>query len=162
MEEWKDVKGAPYQVSSLGRVRSCTRGTILNTRLNPLGYFQARMRAGKNGKDGWMYVHRLVAMAFVPGQSESARLVNHKDHNRQNNVASNLEWVTHTQNRAERLPCCIRVTKELARSMVEMCASGMSRIDIAKATGVSYDQAKYHCGYGERRNARKRALEACQ
>ena len=42
-------------------------------------------------------VHRIVAEVFVPnpyGYSE----VNHKDGNKKNNCAANLEWVTHKRN----------------------------------------------------------------
>ena len=42
-------------------------------------------------------VHRIVAEVFVPnpyGYSE----VNHKDGNKKNNCATNLEWVTHKRN----------------------------------------------------------------
>jgi hypothetical protein len=42
-------------------------------------------------------VHRLVAKAFVPGYQEGLD-VNHKDCNRLNNIASNLEWMTRLEN----------------------------------------------------------------
>lgn len=43
------------------------------------------------------YVHRLVAMAFVKGMV-SGKEVNHIDGNKRNNAASNLEWVTKSEN----------------------------------------------------------------
>lgn len=49
-------------------------------------------------KHGDVSVHRLVAMCFVDGRSEEANEVNHKDFNRQNNVADNLEWLSHADN----------------------------------------------------------------
>ena len=42
-------------------------------------------------------VHRLVAMAFVDGY-EVGKEVNHIDENKQNNVSTNLEWVSTSQN----------------------------------------------------------------
>lgn len=42
-------------------------------------------------------VHRLVGLAWVDGWFEKAE-INHKDFNRLNNNASNLEWVTHHEN----------------------------------------------------------------
>ena len=50
----------------------------------------------EGGKKNFM-VHRLVAKAFVPGYFEGAD-VNHKDCNRQNNHADNLEWMTRRDN----------------------------------------------------------------
>lgn len=44
-----------------------------------------------------MYVHRLVAMAFCNGYFDKAD-VNHKDGNKSNNISSNLEWCTRSEN----------------------------------------------------------------
>ena len=43
------------------------------------------------------YVHRLVAMAFVPGFSDGLE-VNHKNGIKSDCRAANLEWVTHSEN----------------------------------------------------------------
>lgn len=44
-------------------------------------------------------VHRMVASAFVPNDSSDINdVVNHKDGNKMNNHASNLEWTTHAEN----------------------------------------------------------------
>jgi hypothetical protein len=45
-----------------------------------------------------IFVHRLVAKAFVPGQTEKTPVVMHKDDNPRNNNASNLEWGTYQKN----------------------------------------------------------------
>ena len=95
-EIWKDIDGFEelYQISNFGRVFSKRRNKVmkLNSRKNYL-------RVGFN-KDGIYYcfqVHRLVAQAFIPNPDNKEE-VNHIDCNKQNNVVSNLEWVTHEEN----------------------------------------------------------------
>ena len=103
MEEiWKDIAGYEglYQVSNLGKVRSLQYGNRDEVRelyLKPhtRGYLQVELH--KNGSRKMFTVHRLVAMAFVDGYEET-KLVNHIDEDKQNNVSTNLEWVTASQN----------------------------------------------------------------
>lgn len=111
MEEiWKDIKGyeGMYQCSNLGRIQSLDRyvyehtgkrqfrkGQIMKQRLNPNGYLQVPLN--KNGKRKMLSVHIVVAQAFfVP--NNSADIVNHKDGNKQNNKANNLEWISYSEN----------------------------------------------------------------
>lgn len=56
------------------------------------GYLQVGLKKAS------IKTHRLVAMCWVPGRTEERNEVNHKDFNRTNNCAENLEWVTHTEN----------------------------------------------------------------
>ena len=106
MENWKPVVGYEglYEVSDKGRVRSVDRitrdGRFWKGRM--LGQFKAgqgylRSVLSVNGKYHHEYIHRLVAMAFIPNPENKAE-VNHKDGNKHNNVVSNLEWVTKSEN----------------------------------------------------------------
>lgn len=99
MEEiWRDCKGyeGKYQVSNLGRVWSIKRQNYLTPHIHTKGYLQVTMMA-KNGKMKQEYVHRLVALAFIPNPDKLPQ-VNHKDENKQNNHVDNLEWCTCKEN----------------------------------------------------------------
>lgn len=104
VEVWRSVVGYMdlYEVSNLGRVRSLERyytqrngysyhmnGCIMSPFDTKDGYKAVRFRA--NGTRKTFRVHRLVAEAFVPNP-DNLPVVNHKDENKTNNCADNLEW----------------------------------------------------------------------
>ena len=102
IEIWKDIEGYEglYQVSNLGRVKSLNyhrehREKIMKPKLRNNGYLEVGLRKEKKSK--YILVHRLVALAFVDGYEEGL-VVNHIDENKQNNVWTNLEWVTSQYN----------------------------------------------------------------
>lgn len=95
-EEWREIEGWPdYQVSNLGRIWSNKRNRPLNTEGKPYKYTNVVLTGPLGYKS--FRVHRLVALAFVDGYFDGA-MVNHIDGVTNNNVATNLEWVTHVQN----------------------------------------------------------------
>ena len=106
-EVWKEIDGyQDYFISNKGNVRSFKmekgyRPKQLKTSLiggpGKIHQKYLMVNLSKNGKQTIKYVHRLVAEHFVPGWFAGAE-VNHIDGERQNNEASNLEWVTHKQN----------------------------------------------------------------
>lgn len=125
---WKDVLGYEgyYQVSDAGKVRAserdviCSNGKIQHRKAREItpyfdkdGYVRVHLNCG--ARQTTTGVHRLVAMAFVPGYEEGKE-VNHKDCNRQNNSADNLEWVSHYEN--------IRYTKSLKRHVSDRDLTG--------------------------------------
>jgi hypothetical protein len=100
MEEWKDIKGfeGMYQISDKGRLRSfkkMVQPLILSVK-NSKGWYLSIILC-RDRKRVTVRIHRLVAEAFVPNP-EGKPEVNHKDGNKQNNDASNLEWVTDREN----------------------------------------------------------------
>lgn len=112
MEEiWRDVKGYEglYQVSNLGKVKSYSRvvrckggfrtqpSKILSPQTDKKKKFYNFVRLYKNGISKLFFVHRLVAIAFIQN-TKNLPQVNHKDGNKLNNNAENLEWCTASEN----------------------------------------------------------------
>jgi len=100
-EEWRPIVGYEglYEVSNLGRVRSNARrkcrGGIVKPVASGSGYLAVTL--SKESATSRRLVHRLVAEAFLDN-IENLPVVNHKDEDKTNNCASNLEWCTVSYN----------------------------------------------------------------
>lgn len=109
-EEWKDIENWDgfYSVSTLGRVRSNDRivngkhgdakkkGKILKPAIStiPRGFQYASVMLIKNTvKKRHAPIHVLVAQCFIDNPENKAT-VNHIDGNKLNNIVTNLEWAT--------------------------------------------------------------------
>lgn len=88
-EEWRTM-GSGYEVSNHGRIRN-QRGRILGGSLHKDGYIFVTIHGRQ------IPLHRLIAQEFCDGKTDDS-CVNHIDGNKQNNFASNLEWVTQQEN----------------------------------------------------------------
>lgn len=103
-EVWKDIKGFEgwYQVSSFGNVRRIApvNGSVrcknLKPWVNTRGYSYVTLNV--HCKKTVFRLHRLVAEHFIGDSLPEETDVNHKDGNKQNNSASNLEWCTRSEN----------------------------------------------------------------
>lgn len=107
-EIWKPIEGFEgwYEVSNMGNVRRMARRIVTGATIKQQlliqymssgGYYRVTLSSPEDGKQRKYLVHRLVAKAFVDGYKEGL-VVNHKDENKENNVASNLEWCTFKEN----------------------------------------------------------------
>ena len=85
-----------YVVYPDGRIWSNYKNGFLIPQDNGTGYMKVLVKV--NGKPTNMYVHRLVATAFVPNPSR-LKEVNHIDGNKKNNHFSNLEWCSCKKNK---------------------------------------------------------------
>lgn len=101
-EAWKDVVGYEglYQVSNTGKVRSLNykrqnKTKILKSFKTYRGYYRVSLIKDKKKKD--VFIHRLVAKAFLAGMPEKT-YINHKNGNKADNRLTNLEWCTQSEN----------------------------------------------------------------
>lgn len=105
-EQWRPIEGYEgiCEVSNLGRIRRVKgydslghlrNEKILRPRMNCCGYLLVGLC--REGKQRHFSVHRLVAQAFLPNP-DGLPQVNHKDEDKTNNRADNLEWCTRSYN----------------------------------------------------------------
>ena len=81
-----------YEITREGEVINLKWGRKVKPQPNGKGYL--RVVIGKKR----YFVHRLVAERYVPNPDGKDQ-INHKDGNKLNNNADNLEWVTNQENR---------------------------------------------------------------
>lgn len=111
-ENWLPIKGyeGRYEVSDCGRVRSIFKDIIMCQSVHYKGHKVIYLSDHEYGRKKY-FVHRLVAMAFIPNL-ENKECVNHKDENKQNNNVSNLEWLTSGENTRYSLPSRMKKKNE--------------------------------------------------
>jgi hypothetical protein len=179
MAEWRDIelKGMRWIVSDEGavkisphthtftRVRDGKTQTLTTTyverlvpaHVNHSGYLEVCAR--KENRRVKVAVHRLVGFAFVDGYEEGLS-INHIDGNKLNNNATNLEWVSLSQNtkhqwaiglvdiRGDNSP-----TKKLTSKQVvyirKLLAKGISAYELSIIAGVSHSLID-HIRHGRR------------
>lgn len=91
---WKVIADHPnYEVSTMGEVKNRSSGYILKPYDDGTGYLRVKLD-GENCR-----LHILVAKAFVDNPEPDKRIiVNHKKGKKKDCRASQLEWVTQSEN----------------------------------------------------------------
>lgn len=103
-EEWMDIRGweGIYQISNYGRLKSFKRektGVVLSNKNKNGWYLNVVLQTGRRNSRRWsVKIHTLVATHFIGPRPSDKHIVNHKDCDKQNNRADNLEWVTQREN----------------------------------------------------------------
>jgi len=150
-EIWRDIKGYEglYQVSNLGRVKSLGRqhgflykqDRIMKPFKTKFNYYKINLY--KNGVKKNFFIHRLVALAFIPNPNNYP-VINHKDENPSNNYVDNLEWCTVKYNSnygTAPIRKGLAVSKALkGRTLSEECRKKISEAH----KGNTYNKGKYN------------------
>jgi hypothetical protein len=145
-----------YEVSSLGRVRSIdrvsgsrpgiTKGKILTQTANRKKYLEVRLF--KNSKCIPKIVHRLVAKAFI-ANSHNLKQVNHIDGDKSNNIVTNLEWITNSENQKHAYKLGLqpsrigennsntKITDKDVTLLKQLYNSGMSIVEVSSSININ-------------------------
>jgi DNA-binding NarL/FixJ family response regulator len=157
IEIWKPLKEYEglYEISNMGKIKSLIKKGNIKEQIRKTGldvstgYINVMLR--KNNKPLTKRVHRLVAEAFVPNP-DNKLVVNHIDGNKKNNKASNLEWMTYSENTLHSFKTGLQkkifgdnnyITKIKDQDVFEikkLISQGKTNKEIAKIYGVNPSQ----------------------
>lgn len=140
MEEIWRVIFVDYLVSNFGNVDSwkgCKRHR-LKPKISSKGYLYVTLMV--DGKPKNFFVHRLVAIAFLPNLNNLPQ-VNHKDGNKLNNCVENLEWFTPKDNQQHAIATGLSKTGE-ERSQAKLTNEQVRYIRENPNNSSQYELAK--------------------
>ena len=145
-EIWKPVTGFEnyYMISSYGRLLSLRSGQLRKQIPNrKTGYLMCFLCG--DGLKKCKTIHRLVADAFCE-KPFGCNQVNHRDENKHNNRADNLEWVTKLYNNkynGKDQRCCKKV-EQLDENYNVICIWDSER-KASRALNVEYKNISAVC-----------------
>jgi hypothetical protein len=103
IEEWREVPGWPeYEISNKARGRRKSTLRILKPQYRNKGPRYGYFNLSSNGVLKAKYIHRLVAMAFIPNPN-NLPLVLHGVKGVSDNTVTNLRWGTNSDNMRDRV-----------------------------------------------------------
>ena len=160
---WKDIEfNSNYEISDRGIVRRKNNKNVLKGCITS-GYRSVKLTFD-NSKQQRFYVHRLVALHFIPNNDKKKTLVNHINGNKLDNRVENLEWVSPRENNLHYYQKIQKEKKERGKNnnkaipIIQYDLSGkeIARFDSVnkakQATGISLVQIA-RCVHGEIKQA---------
>ena len=152
-EIWKVIPGydGRYEVSSHGRIKTYSnarwgnkaQGRIMTLKKTTAGYPCVTLyKPFSNGQRTYCMVHRLVAKAFIPNP-ENKETVNHIDGNKENNIVTNLEWATHSENSTHAVRTGLSTPSQKQKDVtVKRCSIPVLMFDKCMNLLAKYESAK--------------------
>ena len=147
---WKDVVGYEgiYKVNNLGDVMRISKNKLLTPYVGVKSKGYMYVKLSRDGISKKKALHRVVAEAFLPNNSNCSE-VNHKDGDKANNSVSNLEWVTRSQNELHSYAILNKDTgKKLSREQRDSIVYmkdylNLTFVEIAKRLDVSPSNVRW-------------------
>lgn len=151
MRKWKPIQetNGLYSISNDGMVINTKTGRIMKSHDNGKGY----EIIGLVGNKGRIYrsIHRLVAEAFIPNPDNLPQ-INHKDENKKNNNADNLEWCDQKYNnnygaRTEKQTASCGTSKEVSQfdKNMNLINTFKSQKDAGRKLGIDWRHIQRGC-----------------
>lgn len=180
-EIWKNIENTNYSISNYGNLKFLgfkiyygsgnivtEEESIIIPLINKQGYKHYMIKDFNNNsiyhKSTTIPIHRLVAEAFLKKELNK-NVVNHLDGNKLNNVVTNLEWTTISENTKHAFRTGLRDTKNGFKNNKTI----LKKEDIVKINnlidkGFSYEEIEKQLGFSKnyiktKRNNSKRKIK---
>ena len=121
----RKIPGYEYKIDKTGNIYNKS-GAKMKTWVSPQGYMRVGLR--RNGSKKQFFVHRLIAITYIPNPS-GLPIINHIDGDKLNNNVGNLEWCTHSHNSRHAQKLGLTKVKKLVHSTVDGYVNWKCRCD---------------------------------
>lgn len=135
--QWKNILDSNYDVSNTGQIRNRKSQRVLKQQFNHNGYPVITIYVGDRKRT--LFVHRLVAMAFIPNPNNYPQ-INHKDEIKTHNAVTNLEWCNakYNSNYGTRNARRVKHTDYAKRNKTYGYRHRMDNVDMVEASRPLY------------------------